>query len=427
MSSNALPSRLLSALVGRQQASLNAAQQALLRMRFSGYVGVQWVSLLIPVLLYQLTGSLALMGMIVMIEWAPKVFTYILGGSIVSRWGGSAAHQSLEGLRMLALVVLLACTLGHGGIATIVVASVTCQCANAISNVLFERGVSRNWEPPSRALGHMLHMRQDQMGCLIALLISIALDSATAVACLALISQGITVVQALRHAPKVHPCYKSTDSSNETLDLAGQVKTDMKAVCKRPLITAWVYYVASSVPFAAVNSFVVFMLGANQPAAAVGIATMASVLLSRVVASLLVMQWALPRLAKTGSEREMAKWSFVGATGFFTLLAVPGPIWLSAAGITGVAICNLLRLPYLRTTRQALITHHVSDKNSWPGATGLFASGEALPYLIAGGMAALLQGHLIWLMASSVAVGAWGMWRFLRYDKIALPHQGANC
>lgn len=408
-------SNLLSRLIARPELGLSATQRALLRMRFCGYLGVQWISLLIPIMLYQLTGDMALVGLIVIAEWAPKVLVYAFGGSIASHWGGSNVHKSLEVMRLLAMAILLGCTLGYGGVGLIVGVSVLCQCTNAVSNVLFERGVSNNWPAQNRALGHMLHMRQDYAACFVALAAGLILDSAIVVVGIALLCQLAAVVQAIKLAPTVHPSHKSASHN-----LGGQIKADFKAVCQRPLIQAWLYYIASSVPFAAVNSFVVFMLGAGKPAASVGIAATASVLLARAGASLMATQWAVPRLMKTGSERKMAKWSFLAACAFFVLLLVPGVMWLSAIGITGVAICNLLRMPYLRTTRQALITHHITEKSSWPGATGLFASGEAMPYLVAGGLASLLRGDLPLLMISCSLIGAWGTWQFFRHEKATL-------
>lgn len=85
-----LPSRL----IARPELGLNATQRALLRMRFCGYLGVQWISLLIPIMLYQLTGDMALVGLIVIAEWAPKVLVYVFGGSIASHWGAQTCTRA---------------------------------------------------------------------------------------------------------------------------------------------------------------------------------------------------------------------------------------------------------------------------------------------------------------------------------------------
>lgn len=374
-------------------------------MRFLGYVGVQFNALLVPVLVFQLSGSLALAGLALVVEWAPKVGLYALGGTLVAWLSPARAHVLLDIVRLLALAALVACAQGIGGLWAVALAAAAYQGSNAISNVLFERAISHNWEADHRSEGHARCLRQDQLACFVALLAALAVQSPFAVATLALVIQGWSLRETLAHATSLHSLQ---DASADRLVV--QLAKDYRALCSPRLLTFGLAYLALGLPFAAANSFFVFMLYDGAASQTVTMTALATLLLARVSIALLATHWLMPLLRRSGSELVLARLGLLGALACVLALALPAPSGVLVASATAMGLTQLLTLPFLRAARQSLIAAEVAEPASRPGVTGLLSTGEAVAYLVAGGLAWGLQGHLPLLLGVSVAIGAGGAW-----------------
>lgn len=181
------------------------AQKRLAELRFLGYIGAQFNALLVPLLVLHLTHSVTLAGVVAMIEWAPKLLVYLIGGSFVQRFSSARLHIALDIVRLLAMIALGACSLGYGSFWVIAVASAFYQCANALANVLFEVSVTRWWDAALRAAGHARMFLQMQMGCLVAVLAGFALGGAPLLCALAIAIQGWTLLRTHASVQKLYP------------------------------------------------------------------------------------------------------------------------------------------------------------------------------------------------------------------------------
>lgn len=374
-------------------ASIN--QKRLTRLRFTGYFSNQFTSILAPLIVFKLTQSVAYAALALIIEWAPKVLVYLAGGSVVERLGFKISHTLSEIFRLLSLSGLAFACWGLSSLYGVILVGVCAglaQCTNAVSNIIYERSVSTHWESDKRAVGQTLLLKQDQLGCFIALSLGLLFPDVKLLVLIALGIQLIATCLIFQWGSSLHestPILKRGNSS-----LFSQIKQDMqellknKELLKVALITLMVF-----TPIAVGVSGLAFFIAKasstfNQEQYRVfGLffkTIVALVLLSGVQRVLKKSTVKLEHLAVLGL-------SLISAGVFILGIAKNAEIIVLSLGIY-VGCLGLLN-PWLRSTRQALINNHVTAA-SRAGVTGLMSATEPLGFIIGALLLALTGAHL---------------------------------
>ncbi len=392
-------------------ASAVPAQTSLARLRFLGYFGVQVNALLVPLVVFQLTGSANLAGAALFIEWFPKLGLYFVSGSVVQRFGSAACHLGLELARVAALVGISLSTLGLGSVWVVSISAALYQCANAISNTIFERSVTHWWPTDSRAQGHALMLKRDQWGCLAALLCGLTLRDPQYLALLTLGVQALSSLAVVQLRRMVHPTSDSQGAARQ--GLRQQLLTDFRAANQAVLWKLCGLAVLLSTPVALVFSALVFLLERAQPGIAGTTTWLSGLLLARTVASLVAMTWVQRQLRQPNREKAMATGGLAMLLMGCFALAPTEPVMPVCAAVILVGVAGYLYLPWLRTLRQELIAVHV-PQNSRSGATGILIGVEAGAYLVAAGLLSALGGHLGLLMGAAASMVATALWLLCR-------------
>ncbi len=390
-------------------------QQRLLRLRLLGYAGVQLNALLVPLLVFQLSSSVALAGLALVMEWLPKLGLYLAGGSIAQRIGRARAHLGLDLARLAALVGLGTCALGHGSVWVVAACAALYQCSNALSNILFETAVTRWWPTEQRALGHARMLKADQMGCLLALSAGLVLKQPALLAIVAIATQALAVWQVALTRKRVHPTSEAPEGEGRIATLGAQLRRDAKAAAQGPLLGFALGGALIGIPAALAFSAVAYLMDRAKPGAAASTEWLSLLLLARTLLSLVALQLmqALLRRGRAGSP--LAQGGLVLMTVSALCLAAPLPLWALGVTLTVLGIAGNFYMPHLRHVRQELITNSVPDA-SRAGVTGILISVEAGAYLLAAGLLTELGAHLGLMTAVSAGLGAVGalglMWRY---------------
>lgn len=379
------------------------AQRLLARLRLLGYGGVQFSALLVPLLVFQVTGSASLAGAALVVEWLPKLALYLVGGSLIQRFSGAAVHVSLDVARLVALCALLASALGFGGLWLVAAAAATYQCANALSNVLFERAVTQWWPRERHSAGHALLLQRDQLGCFLVLAFALTVSMPEVLAAVALVLQALALGLVLHARGVIH----RESRPHQRANLWAQIRGDLGAVAHRPPAGFAVMALMLAVPAATVLSSILFYLDQAEPKLAQPAAWMAGILLARAGISLLALEWVKKRLLP-GADKRLAVAGFVLSLVAAVPLIVPGTTGLVlAVSIVVLGTASCFYLPWLRAERQALIERLVPAQNR-RGATGVLIAVEACSYLIGAGLLVALGDSLPVLAIAAAAFGAAG-------------------
>ncbi|TAL65762.1 MAG: hypothetical protein EPN79_11320 [Burkholderiaceae bacterium] len=379
-------------------------QAYLIILRTLSYAGVQLNALLFPLLVYELSSSISLAGLALLAEWLPKFAFYLVGGSLMQRFGYSRAHLTLEIGRFLALLGLLACANGGGSLWLLAACAALYQCSNAISNIIFETSVTRWWHVATRAHGHSLMLRADQIGCLLTLMAGIALKSPSVLLIAGLVVQGLVLVNTFFKRGMLYPRQAEPIPRAK---LIRQLKSDIHAASKGQLPFFALSTVMMGAPIALLISALAYYLQRAQPGSASNAQMLSALLLARSALSLVVLQFVQKHLERGGSDNWIA---WVGAAALalssFALAAPDLSTLALAVCISMMGASASLYMPLLKNTRQAIVNANVSAE-SRSGVSGILLSVEAGAYLVAG---ALLWGFgsNLGLMAAVAGILATG-------------------
>jgi hypothetical protein len=388
-----------------EPASTLAIQRQLVVLRCLGYVGVQLNAILGPLLVFKLSGSAVYAGLALLFEWLPKLGLYLVGGSLAQRFGRSATHMTLEVLRVLALGGLALSAGNLGGLWLVAACAAAYQCCNALSNILFEGSVTQWWAPSRRALGHTLMLRADQLGCLVALLLGLAIADLWLLAGMGLLLQTGVALGVIRLRGRLH--LTEVSALGTTSSLGVQLARDAKAVRVGPLLRIAAASALIGIPSALVFSALAFLMERAQPGAAAQTQLLSTLLLVRTGLALVALQYVQGQLRRGPRERTLAKQGLVlmGVSALACVLPLP----LVALGVV-VALLGAtgsFYLPLLRHIRQERIVAHV-EPSARSGVTGILISVEAAAYLAAALLLALGGESLEFIIAASVVLAAMG-------------------
>lgn len=371
------------------------------RLRFLGYIGVQFNAILTPLLIYHMTGSAAAAGLGLIIEWAPKLALYLSAGALIARFGGARIHLSLDLARLAALALTLMASLGLLGWVAVAIGAGLFQCSNALSNVLFETSVTRWWAPPDRHLGHARLMLRDQLGSLLALGCALLIPHPRALAALALAGQSIAFALVWRERHRLHP---SSAPRAPSARLRSHLIHDLRAALSpRFRLFALAGLCLSTAPALVFSSLALFLgraLG-RDPSEALALALLASAASGAAALSWLASGSGsrLPgdRLALAGS---------LGSAGVCLALASAGSALAVGALALTLSGVSKLHQPWMRDSRQRALSSLEEARRG--GVTGAMISIEALSYLLAGALLAAFSARLDLALSAAAALSLAG-------------------
>lgn len=393
-----------------------------------GYIGVQFSALLVPLLVFKLSGSAALAGMALFVEWLPKLGLYLVGGSLVQHQGGARAHRLLDIVRLAALAGLGLAAVGGGSLWLVAGSAALYQCANAVSNILFERAVTLWWAPAMRAQGHTRMLKSDQWGCLVALLLALAIRDAAWLALTALVVQTLATALVLRSCPVAYAVSPVHDAASPMPDVApttllAQLGRDARSLRRGILLRFACACALTGIPAALVFSALTFYLERAQAGAAANAQWLSMLLLLRTGFSLAVLQLMQAQLRNgTGRERHLALLGGALLLAGSLATAWPLPLWGMLTAVVVLGVSSNLYLPLLRHLRQGLISAHVPER-SRAGVTGMLISVEACAYLVAALLMKCMGQNLAALSTSATVLALLGV---LLLAHIALAENKEN-
>lgn len=395
-----------SPLTAKQTSSI---QQLLGYLRMGGYASVQFNALLVPLLVFQLTGSAAFAGLAMAVEGVPKLLMYLMGGSFIRRLSPTNAHIGLEVIRLLSLGVLLLAALGFGNMASVGLAAACFQCANAVSNIIFETSVTRWWGEAWRTQGHAFMLQRDQLGCVIALLLGIATGSAFWVAICAVVCQGALLLALLSQISSLYPKNEAmSESSAREGNVLAHVKEDIVIACNRHLVRFAALTLLLGVPSALIFSALIYLLKATSPDIEDPARWISAILLARAVLATFVLE-AVQQLLRRAPAKESLLTRFglllmLGATPVVTF-AHDLVSLLSAVAV--LATSGLFFLPWVRAQRQELLTKWVPAQSTH-GVTGILSSAEASSYLVSAALLVVFSKNLSYAVYASFGLALVG-------------------
>lgn len=145
-----------------------------LSIRGACYFTTGVYNILVPLAIYQLTGSLALSGFFLFLEGCLKFAAYLYGGSLMKLVTSADTHLYIEIGRWLSVPLFALVYWYQGPWWGIAIASMLNQVANAFSNLLYEPRISRWGAGSPTAYAKQLNM--DLLSNLVATLLTVALS-----------------------------------------------------------------------------------------------------------------------------------------------------------------------------------------------------------------------------------------------------------
>jgi len=374
-------------------------------LRYLGYVSTQLCGILVPILIFQLTQNAALAGVAMMIEWAPKLFFYLAGGSCIAHYGQRRMHLLLDAVRLLSLSLLLLGTLNLANVWLLAVAAALFQCANAVSNILFELSVTQWWDKEQRALGHSSMIKRDQYGCLTGLLLAAVLADPFILCLIALASQLATIILVHRYAPSIYQAGEKVSAAGRSI--LRQMRHDMAAFKRPALMRLTFFCMLTRLPIAIVFSMAVFYLHRAQPDLANPIQLFSALMLVRGVGSVLLIEMMQRWMKRGVSEVSLARWGYILMLLSGLAAVLPLPLLPSIVVLLSIILASILASPWQRSNRQQMLRLHTVPE-AQAGVTGLMISIEASSYIAGAGLVALFGSDMTMALAVAAVAAAFG-------------------
>lgn len=363
--------------------------------RFTGYIGVAISALVIPVLVYRISGSVFTAGLAMMAEWVPKLATYVFGGGLVQQASPRRAYVTIEALRVLSMALLMLAALRSDSVVLVGAAAALLQCCNAVSNLLFESAVSRWWPAEQRGEGHAQLLRLDLM----AVVLMLPLLSWMPLPALVAVAMAAFAANCIGGLLIGHRVFDSAGQPRLSLPrLLGRTWHNLGAIAaNRSLRGLSILSVAVAVPAGVVTAQLpVFLLPVNAALAddTVFLSTFGAI---RALSAVMLISVVKKRL-HAGRSRVRLLWTslLLTASGMAGMLMAPNSI-IYCTAIVVLGLGFYLYTIFARQRRQELIPD--SDR---PSFTGLLISMEAVSYLIGAGMLTIFFRHPQWIMLAAV-------------------------
>lgn len=381
-----------------------------IRVRGLGYASANFSALINPMLMYQLTHSLSLAGLSLILEWLPKLSVYLYGASWIQQFHARRMHRIVECMRFGAFLLL-------GSVAFhllpwwgITLSGILFQSANALSNLLFERN-TQHWNIISTQHTYSALLRADLLGSLSATIVSMLVADMHILIGIALAFQVFVMIVVQRYSRSL---YQHTD--HQPQELTTWVRTEMTtpfrlmqqvngSIARYLLIS-----MSLNLPVALVFTQMPFFLN-HAYATTIDNQFFGMINFWRILSGFVYMQ-AMTHAASKGLHRPwhilsmiIFACSLVGLFGehhFFVISMIA--MGISFYGIT----------PWLRGLRQEEILKHPEGC----AMTGILIAMDAFVYLFAG-MVAMLPISIPMMLALCVSIVVIGV--FMSQRTLAIP------
>lgn len=385
----------------------NSQSKRIALLRFLGYISVSYAGLIIPLLVFTLTQSLAMAGLSLMLEWLPKVVIYWWSGPLINRITPAKAHVALELGRILSLFGLLGCSYFQGPAYFVGICAALFQCCNAVSNVIFELLVVQWWPPVKQATGHSLMTKKGIEAGAIATLSALFIQNISIILILAIIVQSVVAYLVYQYRAQIH-----TVVAPQPLGVAEWAKP-LKVMRTAPSMF-WIILliaIAYTLPATVVSSGLPFLLATFYGTTAVTLAYG-----YRVVQILANVLWMVAIQKYINQHPQQSAGLAVMGCGFILISSVcliaaqlgyGGDIGIigALAGMLWLGVSLAFISPWFRLHRQ----HFVSNMETLdPGTrytyTGILISAEAVSPVILGA-ALFFGGNLVGVLGVAVLAG----------------------
>lgn len=358
--------------------------------RFIAYCGVSITAVIVPLLIFKVTGSLALAGIALVVEWTPKFGFYLFGGQLVERFGAHRAIVAADAFRAAASAGLLVCAAVEPSFFIIAALAAVSQSANAVSNIIFEAAVKSAWAPTRQTQGHAALGRADLLSGVIALplvaMLPMEAMGAAAVACFSL-AAAINATFGRGVFSDIHPVGRQTPWRREFGIFTANLGLLLKSAKLR---TVAIFGLIVGLPGALVGSAPSFFL-AQANASVADDHQFISTVIAVKSALAFILLGAISSLLDKGTIKERPLFATAFLTflaGLATLGASKGSMTLFLSGYAAIHLGWYAMIPLLRKSRQGAIPDGTRSS-----MTGVLISVEALSYLVAAAFAAAYSGN----------------------------------
>jgi hypothetical protein len=355
------------------------ARRYLRALRFLSYAGSQFSSLLVPLIVFQLTKDVSVAAVVLVAERIAKVLLYVPAGVLVSSFGIRRVHQTVELLRLISLLWLLGFALGYfNSLAWLIVPAVVSHACAGLMNVVFELGIVRLWSQKERVTGYAAVIRDEQLGLLFALLGGVIVGRVDWLCWLALLSQGANFLLLERSRESLYGTL--SPALTRVGESFGQLKAELKSVWQKPLLQFGAASILTGLPITVIHLAGPYYLARSAPGLDEPTRWFSFMLMASSVAAVVVIQFLGSRMHQQAYFTRSVKWGF-GLALAFSLVCIP-TLPLGWAVFTAVAayIGGATFVLGQRHFRQVLITEHTSPEVR-AGVTSLMLSIEAWRYL----------------------------------------------
>lgn len=375
-------------------------------LRFLGYISVQFNAVLVPLLVFKMTNSLAMAGLTTILEWVPKMFFYLFGGSFIQKISSLTAHKLCELTRIACFLLFLVCTLNSSVSILIGITAALFQAANAISNIIFETLITENMDQAERPYGHALMLKADQIACFIALLVALIPMSIGVLCIVGVLSQILTFNFLLKYK-NIHG---DSLSKHEKTKNAFPYR---KLFSNKSFFLLCLGLAGFSFPIAYISVVLPFMLG-TEGANIQSIFVQTLLIKTALTIGCLYLIKNSLKVAPSNNLNIFRGGALLLVLSLLCLTFTQSKLFIIVFFVL-ISLSSIFVTPYLRTLRQEFIV-----KNDLIAhlhfTTGLFIGIDTLSYIMAGTVVASHQNiiHGLWL---SLFVFSFSWWFLYLYSK----------
>ena len=184
--------------------SEKAIQNLVIYLRLLAYIGVNFNAIIVPILIFKFTGSVAIAGMALFFEWCPKLLFYLFGGSFISYFTAKKTHITIEIIRIITFLGFLLTILFLQHWIYVAICSAIYQATNAISNIINETMVNNHWKDDIKPIGYSKLLKADLEAAFIAMAIAFFVSNLIYLTSIAIFIQLFVCIFIFTNINKIH-------------------------------------------------------------------------------------------------------------------------------------------------------------------------------------------------------------------------------
>lgn len=383
-----------------------------IRARGLGFASANFSALINPMLMYQLTHSLSLAGLSLILEWLPKLSVYLYGASWIEQFHARRMHRTLEVMRLMAFVFLALVAFHVLPWWGITLSGILFQSANALSNLLFERN-TQHWSIISTQHTYTSLLRADLLGSLSATVVSMMVPSMHILIGIAMAFQMTVMIITYRYSKRL---YQHTEHQPRLLRtwVQEEVTTPFRLVqtINGSVLRYLIISMSLNLPVALVFTQMPFFLN-HAYGTTIDNQFFGMINFWRILTGFLYMQ-AMTHASSKGHDR---RWQILSMVLFgVSLMGLFGNHHLFVVAMIAMGISFYGITPWLRSLRQREIQKHPEGL----AITGILIAMDAFVYLFAG-MVAMLPVSIPMMLAISITIVVIGV--TVSHRTLAIPTQ----